>query len=119
MGVVRQHLASEDLFGRFGGDEFLIACADPSLEDTAALAESIRAAVVRKAALSDPAMTGLSLSIGIAQANPETGYLPEPLFHRADTALYCAKNSGRNRVVLANDSLESPPIIGAATRHLG
>jgi diguanylate cyclase (GGDEF)-like protein len=118
VGVVRQNLASEDLFGRFGGDEFLIACADQSIDETAALAESIRAAVVREAATSDPPLIGLSLSIGIAQANPETGYLPDPLFHRADTALYTAKNAGRNRVVLADDSLAPPPIIGAATRHL-
>ena len=118
VGVVRQHLASEDLFGRFGGDEFLIACADQSLAETAALAESIRAAVLREAALVQPPMTGLSLSLGIAQANPETGYLPDSLFQRADTALYTAKNSGRNRVVLADESLEPPPIVGAATRHL-
>lgn len=118
VGIVRQHLASEDLFGRFGGDEFLIACADRSLEDTAALAENIRHAVVREAAASDPPLTGLSLSIGIAQANPDTSYLPDVLFHRADTALYAAKKAGRNRVVLADESLAPPPIIGAATRHL-
>jgi diguanylate cyclase (GGDEF)-like protein len=118
VGVVRQHLASEDLFGRFGGDEFLIACADQSLADTAKLADAIRLAVIREAALADPPLTGLSLSIGIAQANPESGYLPDTLFHRADTALYAAKNAGRNRVVLADDSLAPPPIIGAATRHL-
>lgn len=118
VGIVRQHLASEDLFGRFGGDEFLIACADQAIEDTAALAENIRQAVVREAAASDPPLTGLSLSIGIAQANPDTGYLPDVLFHRADTALYAAKNAGRNRVVLADDSLAPPPVIGAATRHL-
>jgi diguanylate cyclase (GGDEF)-like protein len=118
VGVVRQHLASEDLFGRFGGDEFLIACADQPMEATAALANQIRLAVVREAAASDPPLTGLSLSIGIAQANPEFGYLPDPLFHRADTALYAAKNAGRNCVVLADDNLAQPPIIGAATRHL-
>ena len=91
---------------------------DQALAETAALAESIRAAVVREGALGHPSMTGLSLSLGIAQANPETGYLPDSLFRRADTALYTAKSSGRNRVVLADESLEPPPIVGAATRHL-
>ncbi len=119
VGVVRQHLSSEDLFGRFGGDEFLIACADQPLSETAALAESIRAAVVREAAASEPPLAGLSLSIGIAQANPQTGYLPDDLFQRADTALYAAKKAGKNRVMLADDSLEPPPLVGAATRHLG
>jgi diguanylate cyclase (GGDEF)-like protein len=119
VGVVREHLASEDLFGRFGGDEFLIACADQPIEDTQALAESIRAGVVRAAAQHDPPMPGLSLSLGIAQANDRHGYQADTLFHRADTALYAAKNAGRNRVVLADDSLEPPPVLAAATRHLG
>jgi diguanylate cyclase (GGDEF)-like protein len=118
VGVAREHLDSEHLFGRFGGDEFMIACADESLENTAALAEAIRAAVVKAAAAHDPPLTGLSLSIGIAQANAEAGYRSETLFHRADTALYAAKHGGRNRVVLSDESLPPPPVLEAATRHL-
>lgn len=82
------------------------------------MAESIRAAVVRRAASHEPSLAGLSLSIGIAQANENIGYQAESLFHRADTALYSAKKSGRNRVVLADDSLPPPPVLEAATRHL-
>ena len=118
VGVAREHLDSEHLFGRFGGDEFMIACADESLESTAALAEAMRAAVVRAAAAHEPSLAGLSLSIGIAQANAETGYRTETLFHRADTALYAAKHGGRNRVVLSDESLPPPPVLEAATRHL-
>ena len=118
VGVAREHLDSEDLLGRFGGDEFMVACADQPLERTAELAEAIRAGVVRAAARHDPPLTGLSLSIGIAQANEELGYRSETLFHRADTALYAAKNGGRNRVVLSDDTLPAPPVLEAATRHL-
>jgi diguanylate cyclase (GGDEF)-like protein len=118
VGVAREHLDSEHLFGRVGGDEFMIACADESLESTAALAEAIRAAVVKAAAQHDPPLTGLSLSVGIAQANADVGYRSETLFHRADTALYAAKHGGRNRVVLSDESLPPPPVLEAATRHL-
>jgi diguanylate cyclase (GGDEF)-like protein len=118
VGVAREHLDSEHLFGRFGGDEFMIACADESLENTATLAEAVRAAVVKGAAAHEPSLVGLSLSIGIAQANADTGYRTETLFHRADTALYAAKHGGRNRVVLSDDSLPPPPVLEAATRHL-
>jgi len=118
VGVARQHLDSEHLFGRFGGDEFMIACADESLESSAVLAEAIRAGVVKAATEHDPPLTGLSLSIGIAQANQDAGYRTETLFHRADTALYAAKHGGRNRVVLSDDSLPPPPVLEAATRHL-
>ena len=118
VGVARQHLDSEHLLGRFGGDEFMIACADDTLENSAALAEAIRAGVVKAATEHDPPLAGLSLSIGIAQANEEMGYRTETLFHRADTALYAAKHGGRNRVVLSDESLPPPPVLEAATRHL-
>jgi PleD family two-component response regulator len=63
-------------------------------------------------------MPGLSLSIGIARANPESGYQIDALFHRADTALYAAKRGGRNRVVLANDDLPRPPPAEVIARQL-
>jgi len=117
-GVVHKHLKSDDLFGRFGGDEFLIACADRSLDETAQLAENIRRAVVDEAATSTPPLAGLSLSIGIARASPESGYFVDALFQRADTALYAAKHGGRNRVVLASDDLPRPPASEATARQL-
>jgi diguanylate cyclase (GGDEF)-like protein len=118
VGVVQEHLDSDDLFGRFGGDEFMIAIADQPLEKVQALAEGIRLGVVRAAGEHVPSLGGLSLSIGIAQATPETGYAADSLFQRADTALYAAKRSGRNRVVLADEALPPPPVEATATRHL-
>jgi len=117
-GVVHKHLNSDDLFGRFGGDEFLIACADRTLEETAQLADSIRRGVVDESTTCDPPLPGLSLSIGIARASPETGYMVDALFQRADTALYSAKHGGRNRVVLASDDLPRPPASEVTARQL-
>ncbi|HTD28394.1 MAG TPA: GGDEF domain-containing protein [Xanthomonadaceae bacterium] len=117
-GVVRKHLNSDDLFGRFGGDEFLIACADRSLDEAAKLADSIRRGVVEESTTCKPPLPGLSLSIGIARASPESGYHVEALFQRADTALYSAKHGGRNRVVLASDDLPRPPASEVVTRQL-
>ncbi|QSX77809.1 GGDEF domain-containing protein [Agrilutibacter solisilvae] len=116
VGIVREHLVSADLFGRFGGDEFLIACADQSLESCAQLADTVRAAVERKAPLHTPALPGLTLSLGVAQANPEAGYLPDELFSRADAALYEAKRQGRNRVVTRDATAVVEPAPGH--RHL-
>ena len=117
-GVVHKHLSSDDLFGRFGGDEFLIACADRSLDETAQLADSIRRGVVEEATTCNPPLPGLSLSIGIARASPESGYFVDALFQRADTALYAAKHGGRNRVVLASDDLPRPPASEVTARQL-
>ncbi len=110
VGVVREKLQSEDLFGRFGGDEFLIGCFGLDRERALQLGETIRAAVVEraKAQVATP-MPELSISMGIAHATPGSGYDKEGLFARADTALYAAKRAGRNRVVLEDASLPPPP----------
>lgn len=117
-GIVREHLDSDDLFGRFGGDEFLIACADQPLENVSALADRIREAVTAEAPAHAPPLPGLSLSMGIAQADAGTGYDTGALFARADAALYEAKRRGRNRVVLAGEAFERPPEEALGHRHL-
>jgi diguanylate cyclase (GGDEF)-like protein len=116
VGIVREHLVSADLFGRFGGDEFLIACADQSLESCTQLADRIRAAVEHKAPMHGPPLPGLTLSMGIAESNAEAGYVPDELFARADAALYDAKRLGRNRVVSRAASAEA--IAAPGHRHL-
>lgn len=118
VGIVRQHLVSEDLFSRFGGDEFVIACADQPIEATYALAEKIRLSVENEARNAQPDLTGLSLSMGISQSNPELGYDADSLFERADKALYAAKHRGRNRVVICDDSLPELPDSKSTRRHL-
>lgn len=118
VGIVRKHLVSEDLFSRFGGDEFVIACADQPIQATHALAEKIRSSLEQQARENEPPMTGLSLSMGISQANPELGYDADNLFERADKALYAAKNRGRNQVIICDDSLPELPASESTRRHI-
>lgn len=118
VGIVREHLVSADLFGRFGGDEFLIACADQTPASAALLAETIRAAVEAAAPVHSPALPGLTLSMGVAETDADTGYSADALFARADAALYEAKRRGRNRVVVADGTLAQAPAAAAAARHL-
>ena len=118
VGVVHQHLNSDDLFGRFGGDEFLIACADRKPGETAAIADAIRLAVIAAANKATPPLAGLTLSVGIARATREFGYHMEDLFAHADTALYAAKRDGRNRVMVASNDLPPPPAAQTVARQL-
>ncbi|HEU0152151.1 MAG TPA: tetratricopeptide repeat-containing diguanylate cyclase [Arenimonas sp.] len=97
-GIARGKLRSDDLLGRFGGDEYLVACEGLDLASAEALAEQMRFDVVWRAPEHQPPMPGLSISIGVAIADPARGYDPESLFQRADTALYRAKRGGRNQV---------------------
>jgi diguanylate cyclase (GGDEF)-like protein len=118
VGVVREHLVSDDLFGRFGGDEFMIACSGQQAQQTAAMAEKIRLAVAQQATAASPPIPGLTLSMGLAQADPEHGYLADALFARADAALYRAKQQGRNRIAVDDDSQRQIPDPGITPRHL-
>jgi diguanylate cyclase (GGDEF)-like protein len=117
VGIVREHLVSADVFGRFGGDEFLIAPIDQPLVFCRDLAERIRAAVEARAPAHQPPLPGLTLSMGIAQADADTGYVADELFARADAALYEAKRLGRNRVILCDTHLIQKPA-NALHRHL-
>ncbi len=115
VGLVREQLDSEDLFGRFGGDEFLLA-SRTDLSAMHALAERIRKSVEERSRAADSSLPPLGISLGLAQAGPGDGYEAEALFHRADTALYEAKAAGRNRVVRA--SAGAPAAAPAAGRAL-
>lgn len=117
-GIVHEHLRSEDLFGRFGGDEFLIASAGRESDTMRSLAESIRGGVQQASVDHDPPLPGLTLSMGIACAGGEHAYSADALFARADAALYEAKRQGRNRVVAAGEALRGEPTASVHGRHL-
>lgn len=90
-----------DHVARYGGEEFLVLL--PGVTEVAAtsVAERIRESV-EAAALPNPTSRvsrHVTLSIGVAAQAPDgDGVSPEQLQQRADTALYLAKQEGRNRV---------------------
>ncbi len=117
-GIVHEHIDSADLFGRFGGDEFLIACAGQLPAEIHALAEAIRAGVERGTDRRAPGQPSLTLSMGIACSGGEDGSSADTLFARADAALYEAKRQGRNRIVIADSEPPGQPSPENLGRHL-
>ncbi|WP_203796098.1 diguanylate cyclase domain-containing protein, partial [Actinoplanes couchii] len=101
--VLYGNVRSTDLVARYGGEEFCIVMPETALEDARAAAERICRAV---ADLNEPHATAplgrVTVSIGIAAADPTPGALPERLLKLADDALYEAKQSGRNRVAASD-----------------
>ena len=102
---LRRQVRDGDLVGRWGGEEFVVLL--PGADATAArqVAERIRAAV--GVPLTDvPATSGgvdalrITASLGVA-AYPAHGRTVDQLLLAADTALYRAKNNGRDRVEIA------------------
>jgi diguanylate cyclase (GGDEF)-like protein len=92
-----------DAVGRFGGEEFVVLLPDIGHGDIAAVAERIRRAIATlDVPIGHTAVTGLSASIGIA-VYPTAGTALQRLLDAADTALYHAKATGRNKVVHVAD----------------
>ena len=93
---VRNRLRTQDLLGRYGGDEFLVLMPDTALADGAARSEQMLAAVNCRPLSIDGLLVAGSLSIGLAQLR--AGETAQQLLARADAALYASKAAGRDRV---------------------
>lgn len=91
--IIRQ----TDIFGRYGGEEFMLFMPHTALEDALMLAERIRQAVADRTFQFDHAKVNVTISLGVASATAQTRTL-EDLMLNADLALYRAKEQGRNRV---------------------
>ena len=91
-GVVRPY----DSVGRYGGEEFLIIAPGCGVQETWELAERICNYVAKCSIVAGGSNLSISLSLGIAAGSSAAD--SDKLLHDADTALYQAKNAGRNRV---------------------
>ena len=95
--VIAANLRASDVFGRWGGEEFLIACQGLRLGDAGRLAEKLRENVQQAQIMhGDNRRIPVTASFGVALAPP--GAPVAGALKRADEALYRAKRSGRNRV---------------------
>ncbi len=98
VGAVRANLREQDIFARAGGDEFRILLPDTSLAGALQVSDRIRQAVGNLRVAGAKGEAGLSVSIGVTACRAGDTNLDDAVA-RADEAVYCAKSSGRNRVV--------------------
>ncbi len=99
--LLQSYCRPSDIACRFGGEEFLLILPEASLDITSRRAEQLRAAVQHMDFGVDGQHLGpISLSFGVA-AYPRHGEDLESVVRAADSALYAAKNAGRDRVVVA------------------
>jgi diguanylate cyclase (GGDEF)-like protein/PAS domain S-box-containing protein len=95
--LARAQLRTEDLVGRIGGEEFICIVSGLSDLETRSLAERLCRAIATGSAADNLPQT--TISIGLARFR--NGDKAEDLLARADSALYEAKDGGRNQVRLA------------------
>jgi len=96
-----QGIRGQDVACRFGGEEFVLILTDTPLEIAYRRAEVLREELARLAVQHNGQTLGkITMSVGIA-AFPEHGTSSEELIRKSDTALYKAKEDGRDRTETA------------------
>ena len=96
----QNQVRSIDMIGRFGGDEFILLLVETSAEDALSVAERIRQHVASTPIDTEKGPLNVTVSLGLAHLGVDCLDLVA-LISSADSALYQAKNSGRNKVVVA------------------
>ena len=96
--VCQREIRGTDLLGRLGGEEFGILMPHTAATGAALLAERLRVAIEGTETAAAREKLRLTASFGLAAMRPGESF--DALYVRADAALYTAKTSGRNRVVL-------------------
>ncbi len=94
--VLKQRIRRSDTLARWGGEEFIVLLPDTALEGAAVLAEDLRAIIEET---EFPHVKNITISLGVAEY--EAGQTIDNTVTEADKALYKAKESGRNCVVIA------------------
>lgn len=104
-----------DLGARYGGEEFAVLLPETDAIGALDVAERLRARVESLAIPHEGRPEGrVTISIGVAVARPRHGDADSMLVREADTALYAAKSSGRNRIATAGRN--DPPLQPVANR---
>jgi diguanylate cyclase (GGDEF)-like protein len=95
--TISRNIREIDLFGRYGGEEFVALLPQSELSSAREVAERLRGLVAGLQLNTDRGVLSVTISLGIANIVPEVQSLAA-LIDRADQAMYAAKQAGRNQV---------------------
>ena len=121
--MITEAVSEEGVVARMGGEEFTVLLPWADAESAGAVAERIMARLREKQCRALPPDTTVTMSIGIAAERITDANIGSALRARADEALYAAKRSGRDRVLLWAPGVRShatPPMsMAVITRRSG
>jgi diguanylate cyclase (GGDEF)-like protein/PAS domain S-box-containing protein len=114
-------LRAGDTLARFGGDEFAVLCEEvDDVNQAINVAQRLSSAFAAPFVLDDDRAVTVTASIGIAMAT-SSGHTPETLLRDADSAMYRAKDKGRDRIEVFDDEMRASAMTRleteAALRH--
>lgn len=94
--VCKKQVRNQDIFSRYGGEEFILAMPETSLQNGLLVAERLRRSIYALSAELDG--LPVTASIGVVETSGELELTLDALINRADKAMYSSKQAGRNRV---------------------
>ncbi|MDP8257777.1 MAG: diguanylate cyclase [Candidatus Alcyoniella australis] len=101
--IIRSNIRETDLPSRYGGDEFLMILPHTGLKRAQQMAQRIHADIRGYSFVSSKGSANVTVSVGISgYPNPEV-WTKDDLIRMADSAMYEAKNSGRDRITSFGD----------------
>ena len=101
----RKVFRGTDISARFGGDEFIFLLSETDMEGACNVAERLRQKIAGFTLETSQGVVNITLSMGIAIIRKESKKLDD-LIYQADQALYQAKNTGRNRIIVYKEEIE-------------
>ncbi|MDR3570221.1 MAG: GGDEF domain-containing protein [Syntrophobacteraceae bacterium] len=96
---MKEVLRQNDLIARYGGDEFVVFLGDTGQKTARVVADKLSQAISKTCFVYKEAEIQLSVSIGLTQVE-EGDTKPEEIVERADSALYDAKNRGKDCIMV-------------------
>ncbi len=97
--MLKASVRKDDLFARFGGEEFAIVMPETERQDALVVAEHIRKQVETHPFKYGTAQYQVTVSLGVAATNGENWLTTSEFIRQADENLYQAKKQGRNVVI--------------------
>ncbi len=98
--LTKSHFRKNDIVGRYGGEEIAVLLEDISAGQAFTISENLRKSIENTVTSYQEKEIKVTVSIGLAHLPAGSGHELEDMLAQADSALYKAKNSGRNRVRL-------------------
>lgn len=97
--VIKASIRPTDMVCRYGGEEFVILLPGTNLQDSVMVISRLQRELTKRFFLHDNQRLLITFSAGVAERRPGEGR--DESISRADAAMYSAKRSGKNRVVIA------------------
>lgn len=108
--LIQKKVRKTDVVSRYGGEEFAVLLPSTDIAGALVFAENIRSTIESHPFKNLPEPVKVTVSIGVATLREHLPDTPQKLLDMSDTALYCSKTQGRNRIVTYSaEDAECPP----------